>query len=499
MKIHWIIILLYFFLLSCEDDNVILSESELEKVFNEFSVQQKHNPGLIQDVIFDRVDSIYKAVMPNGFYNKKLVASFKLKNGFKAFVNGIEQKSGKNINDFSKLLRYKIEGPSGSISYYIEVDFNFQVPSLNIKTINESPITSKEDYIDAHITIDGAGIYQNIQSYIKIRGRGNSTWDKHPKKPYQIKFEEKVSILGMPEDKRWVLLAEYSDKTFLRNITAFELGYLSDLEWTPETKFANVIINGEIKGLYLISQKVEESSNRLSITNEGYLLEVDQLDRLDDDDFYFNTSDFLLNIKEPQIKNSGTEFDYINSYISNFEEALYSEDFLDIDVGYSKYININSVVDWFWINEIAKNIDAISGSSIYMYLRPEDKLRLGPIWDFDLGFGNVNYADTEHPERWWVKANPWIHKMFSDPEFVELIKNRYYYFRSKKQFLFDRMDEHALYIKQSQNINNEVWQTIGKEVWPNPVVFDSYEEELAYLKTWIEKRFEWLDVAVQDL
>jgi len=334
---------------------------------------------------------------------------------------------------------------------------------------------------------------------MKIRGRGNSTWFLHPKKPYQLKFSKKKSVLGLPEDKRWLFLAEYSDKTFLRNLTAFELGYLSNLEYTPKGEFADVYLNGDFKGLYLICQKVEESKNRVNITNDGYLLEIDQLDRIDADDIYFYSDHFLINIKEPDLESYGPESEYIESYIDAFENALFGANFKDPVNGYRKYVDVESVVDWFWINEIAKNVDAKFFSSIFMYLRPGDKLKMGPIWDFDLGFGNVNYADTEFPEGWWVKENPWIDRMFSDPLFVALVKERYAVYRSQEQHLYDNMDNYIEYFQKSQIANDAVWQTIGIYVWPNPQVFTTYEGEVSYLKNWIRKRFEWLDGAVANL
>ena len=99
-----------------------------------------------------------------------------------------------------------------------------------------------------------------------------------------MKLSEKSAFLGMPEDKKWLFLAEYSDKTMLRNTIAFELGYMSNLDWTPAGEFAEVFLNDEYNGTYNITQKVEESDNRVALGDTGYLLELDQLDRIDPDD-----------------------------------------------------------------------------------------------------------------------------------------------------------------------------------------------------------------------
>jgi hypothetical protein len=332
-----------------------------------------------------------------------------------------------------------------------------------------------------------------------MRGRGHSTWGLHPKKPYQVKFEDKTPVLGMPEDKRWVLLAEYSDKTFLRNKIAFHLGHLSLLEWTPQSEYAQVYLNGEYQGLYLVTQKVEESKNRLNITDEGFLLEIDDWSHLNPDDLYFQSDYFLINIKEPELDGPGSESQYIEGYIDDFEKALFGSNFRDPQKGYRAYIEVQTVVDWFVINEIAKNVDAQWYSSIYLYKPPGEKLRMGPLWDFDLGFGNVNYAPPEFPEDWWVRDNPWIKRMCQDPYFVGQVQERYEFFRAKQAYLFRKMDEYAAYIHPSMLENDELWQTIGVWVWPNPVVFPTYEQELDYLKTWISTRLSWMDSAMQGL
>jgi spore coat protein CotH len=482
--------------ISCTKDIEIMDEGEL---FNHFTFEKANNPALREDVFFKEEGLVLKTTMFSGFYDKDLVASFDLKSGYHAYVGGKLQESGKSVVDFSQPVHYLVEGNGEQYYFLVVVDFQINLPTLYIETENGREVDSKDDYLHAELYLNALGQFPDIRAAIKIRGRGNSTWDKHPKKPYQIKFDVKTSVLGMPADKRWVLLAEYSDKSFLRNMTAFELGYLSNLEWTPHAKYVNVSLNNRPIGLYLLVQKVEESENKVDIGKDGYLLEIDQLDRLDEGDVYFNTEHYLLNIKEPELLSYGAESEYIQSYLQAFETSLFGEDILDPEQGYQKYVNIVSVVDWFWINELAKNIDALGGASIYMYKEKGEKLNMGPIWDFDIGFGNTNFADTQYPERWWVKANKWIHKMLKDPEFVALLKSRYSYFRSKESYLFHKMDEHATQIQEAERVNDDIWHSTGVFVWPNPIVFESYEEEVEHLKNWIHTRFEWLDLAVEEL
>jgi hypothetical protein len=498
-QIWWSLLILVFFL-SCEREDPYVPVVDDTPVISEFAFLRQNNPGLISNVFLEQQDSIFSGTLPEGAKIKAMIASFELKDGYKAFIEGIEQFPGVSINDFSNGKTYKIIGPEGNFqNFQVNLHFVTKLPVIYINTENHETIWSKDYYINASIEVDGSDLFEDITAPIEIRGRGNSTWGLHPKKPYQIKFQDKKSMLGMPEDKRWLLLAEYSDKTFLRNRTAFELGYLSDLEWTPHGEFADVYLNGSYNGLYYITQKVEESKNRVNITNDGYLLEIDQLERLDPGDIYFYTDHFLINIKDPDLTEHGPKSEYIKRFVLDFEDALFGNNFKNPYLGYRKFIDVNTVVDWFIINEIAKNVDARWFSSIFFYKAPGENIKMGPIWDFDLGFGNVNYADSEYPEGWWVKNNPWIDRMCEDPYFTSLVKERYQYFREHEAYLYDIMDETSAYFSKSMEENYERWPTMGQWVWPNPVVYNTYEQELNYLKNWISERLQWMDSAVPGL
>jgi hypothetical protein len=303
----------------------------------------------------------------------------------------------------------------------------------------------------------------------------------------------------MPEKKKWLFLAEYSDKTMLRNTVAFEMGYLSNLDWTPKSQFAEVFINDEYNGTYNITEKVEEGGNRVDLGDTGFLLEIDQLDRQNADDVYFYTGQFLVAIKEPELQWDDQQYQYIESYINEFESVLFSSNYTDPINGYAKYIDVDTFVDWYLISEITKNVDSRSFSSIYFNVIPGEKINMGPLWDFDLSFGNVDYADSQYAEGFWVKSNPWYVRLFRDPAFVEKVKTRFAYFRQNQNLIMDKIDMHAESLQLAQAENDDKWETLGVYVWPNPVIFDTYDEEVAHLKNWYETRMAWLETAINDL
>ena len=433
---------------------------------------------------------------------KDLIASYEYV-GSSIQINASEQESGVTINDFTELVNITVENADGDTkSYTIDVAKFTELPIIYLQTDSFLPIDSKDDYILGDTWIDGGRGFDDFEeSPMKIRGRGNSTWE-FPKKPFQMKLDDKAEFLGMPNDKKWLFLAEYADKTMLRNKIAYEMGYISNLDWTPQARFAEVFINGEYNGTYNVTQKVEESNNRVALGDTGYLLELDQLERLDFDDVYFEstaTDKFIVNIKEPSLEYDSEEYSYIVNLIGDFESALFGANFTSESNGYRQYIDIDSFVDWFLISEITKNVDSMFFSSIFLNVIPGEQIKMGPLWDFDLAFGNVDYADSRYPEGWWVKYNPWYERLFQDPYFVAKVKERFEYFNNNQDLIINKIDSYSEQLKWAQEENDDKWQTMGVFVWPNPVVFDTYQEEVDNMKSWYSTRMSWLESAIDDL
>ena len=124
---------------------------------------------------------------------------------------------------------------------------------------------------------------------------------------------------------------------------------------------------------------------------------------------------------------------------------------------------------------------------------------MGPLWDFDLSFGNVNYADSRYAQGFWVKDNPWIARLFTDSVFLEKVKTRFAYFKVNQNLILDKIDDYADKLNLAQQENDTKWNTLGNYVWPNPLVFDTYCEEVNQLKTWYAQRMTWLDGALNNL
>lgn len=498
VQILFLITALY--LTSCNENEPKVQPIEEGTEMIDFAFLKANNLNLSGDVYLNKEGNTFKGRVPYTVDIKNLVASY-IQNGLEVEVNNTVQDAGITANDFTNKVTFTVKTTDGRAQdYEVDVTYFTGLPIVYVNTVGNVPIDSKDVEVDGFFEVNGVRNFSAIESSeMEIRGRGNSTWSIHPKKPYQMKLSNKTEVLGMPKDKKWIFLAEYSDKTLMRNKIAFEMGYLSNLDWTPKSEFAEVFVNNEYVGTYNISQKVEESSNRVNLGDTGYLLEIDQLERLDPEDVYFRTNDFLINIKEPDLEYDSAAYNYVKDLVNEFESVLKSSDFKNPTTGYAKYIDVDSFIDWYLISEITKNQDSRDFSSIFLNVMPGEKIKMGPLWDFDLAFGNVNYSDATNPTGFWIKDHKWYARLFQDPVFVNKVKSRFSYFKNNQNFILNKMDFYANYLKYAQDENDAKWNVLGNYVWPNPVVYNTYQEEVNHLKNWYTERMNWLSTAYNSL
>ena len=358
-----------------------------------------------------------------------------------------------------------------------------------INTIDSEIINNKIEYLNADLEFKSEN--WSFKEPVRIKGRGHSSWE-FPKKSYTLNFYEDVIFFGLPEDEDWVFLANHSDKTLLRNALAFELGKICNFDWSPNYGFTDLYLNNNYIGLYQVTEKIEAGYNRVNVEKSGYILEIDQLSRTEEKDVLFRTDRLLFNIKSPNIQKNSNEFENVREFINEIESVLFSEKFQDPINGYNKYLDLESFIDWYLINEITKNNDAVFWTSCYMNYIPGKKLKMGPIWDYDISLGNINYNDNEKTSGFWINSRLWYKRLFEDPSFVLKVKDRFNHFYSNKELILSKMDKLTNYIEKSRLMNNEKWNILGKYLWPNYRVFNSFDEEDNYLREWFLERLEWL-------
>lgn len=471
------------------------ANSEYEPLIKSFAFLVKDNQELLTRDIYGTIDDdgTIDVRIPYIVRNKKLTPSIEFQGKSIRLKTQDEETSTETMIDFTETVSYIVEGITGKQKeYFVSVYSNNGIPVIYIKTENNTPIVSKDDYVNGNIILDGNNSVPSMSGAMRIKGRGNSTWTL-PKKPYKIKFDKKQSLAGFPADKEWVLLANYADKTSLRNEFAFSISRMTALEYTPRTQFCDLYVNREYMGLYQLTEQLKIADERVNVTNNGFLLEVDQPDRLDPDDISFKTDRILLCIKDPDIECDSEQYNWIKNYVTNVENVLYGEKFTDPTEGYAKYLDLESFADWYLVNEINRNNDAAFFSSCYMNITPGGKLKMGPVWDFDIASGNCNYNGVYSPEGFTVKNSVWISRLFEDPEFVKVVKQRFLILRSRQSEFIKNLNSTGNLIQSAKIQDEGKWMTAFSLTWPNYVALGSWESEVSYLKSWIITRMDWLE------
>lgn len=386
---------------------------------------------------------------------------------------------------------------------------NTGIPTIIINTVNNQAILDKDNWINGNIFVYEEEKEGSLGK-ISIKGRGNTTWGME-KKPYNIKLDDKSKVLGMKKAKKWALLANYSDKTLLRNwFASYLANNVFDFEWAPSCQFCNLVLNGEYLGNYNLFEKVEIGSNRVNITditedlNYGFILEVN--DRKDEKNNFQSNHGVNFSLSDPEEpdgegNHNGPAFSRIVAYINEVEDYLFDPNFCtDITID---YIDVDSFIDWYLINEFTKNNDAIFYSSVYMnYCSEDKKLHMGPIWDFDISCGNINYNGCDNPEGYWIMGAKWYKKLFTNPVFVKELKSRWNEKKSQLLIAIEEIYNKADEISDSAEINFNRWNILGKYVWPNAEGYElrtTYQSEVDYMVGWLKTRLDWLDSEINNL
>lgn len=384
---------------------------------------------------------------------------------------------------------------------------------IEIHTKDRTPVQSKEVYIDAQITIRGETLSDNSDAIentfaTRIRGRGNSTW-RMEKKPYRLNLNEARSLLGLPAARNWALLANHADKTMLRNAVALCLGRVMGMEWTPGFRFAELYLNDEYQGLYQLTDHIETGEHRVNIGARkepsvpgdiGFLMEIDKHDKQLDETQWFlgNIFGTPYTVKG---KLSPEEAVEAAAFINRMELGFIKKKnayFLDIQnhpnfINYKDYIELESFVNFYLINEFLKNLDAFFYSSTFVYRPWGEKLRFGPLWDFDSAAGNADEYGMEDPHGWWTREiSVYVQHALSDPEFNNRVKDRWNFLYARIPELFDFIDSAATGLDEAQKRNFEKWPILDRIVWRNPEIHYTYDKEVAHLKYWLQRRALWI-------
>jgi hypothetical protein len=384
------------------------------------------------------------------------------------------------------------------------------LPTIYIQTENNAPILDKENYVNATITIKSSDPTEELTMQTGIRGRGNGTWSLWPKKPYRIKLESKTSLLNLPaKEKSWVLLANYVDKTLIRNAVACKVSELVGLEFSPSARFVDFYLNGVFQGNYMLTDQVEVDSKRVNVESQkpedltlpkisgGYLLEIDGYAASEPVKFYTGKN-MPVTVKYPKDDEINTaQFNYIRDFTQQFENTLFSSAFTDSATGYRAYVDTTSLVNWYIACELTGNSDSFWSTYIYKH-RDIDKFYFGPLWDFDIAFNNDNrlgdavnklMRDNAHEPKMW------INRFWQDPWFRQAVHRRWTQLVNEE----DILNKLTAYVNtlvneidRSQQLNFQTWNILNKQVHFEVFLFPTYKEGVDYLISYLPRRVEFL-------
>jgi hypothetical protein len=408
--------------------------------------------------------------------------------------------------------------------------------NLPIFTITSAGAITNDPRIFATLGIqykDGATRYRfgdaadHFNKKISIEIRGQSS-QEFPKKCYGFTTYDSlgatktsVSLCGLPKENDWILYASYNDKSLIRNGMTYEIA--RRLGWyAPRTRFCELMLNDYYQGLYVLTEKIQRDTLRVNISNlkktdttgdgltGGYIISVDRNPVIGVDSwqsslfpaagsfekiifsYCYPKNDEIVNVQKT----------YIQNFIKDLETALLSVNFADSATGYRRYIDVGSFVDYFLMSETAKELDGYR-YSVFMYKSKSTKggkLFMGPVWDYNTGYGNSTYADSKETDGWLYDKGGarmwWFKRLMEDNLFVAQVNTRWRTLRNTvlhNDSINTLIDSLVKAIGPAAHRNFYQWQVLGRYIWPNNYIGNTYAEEIDFLKRWTGDRIAWMD------
>ena len=498
-----------------------------------------------QTALVDHEAQMYSGGMPDRFIIHKDTVRKYLTNGVNTLALQVHNKSAAS-SDLTSIAYFSVGMKTPGQTYrQVPAWFNDPVtektnlPLLIINTFNQEIPDEPKITASLRVVDNGPGKMNGFlddatgyEGPIGIEIRGQSS-QQFPKKGYGVELwttagaDTSVSLLGMPADEDWVLSAPYSDKTMLRNAITYQLGRKMG-SWQPGFRWCEVYLNGSYNGVYMLIEKIKRGADRVDINKlkpdeisgdnltGGYIVKVDKTWGLNANE-YFNTypSNRYNNARTYTFTYVYPDYDeivtqqksYIQNYLLTLENTLNGTSFKDPLNGFRKYMDVGSFVDFQVINEFANNVDGYRYSTFFYKKKDSDggKLYAGPIWDFDLSYGNVDYYAMNLATEGWLYPHygpnegypmHWWARLMEDEDYRQAFAKRWKALRAgplNTDSVMNDIDEHIRYLDKAIARNFSRWPILGVYVWPNYFVGATYAEEIDYLKTWMRNRLQWMD------
>lgn len=472
-----------------------------------FRFEMALNPSLSADIVCSSSYGVITGSFGKNDASYQLVATIGYR-GYGFTYEGQAVQGSISVIDYSGEKTFDLQKDTGSIPYKVKIAETRQIPVLWISTGGTA--INKEFYMAATMRIDDPDLlYGKVESEtvsMEIKGRGNTTWGA-PKKPFKIKLDEKKRLLGMSEDKHWVLLANYSDKTLLRNVAAFEISRLLDMAWVPRTRPVELYLNGSYEGQYMLTEHIRVSPERADIdivgpddnsgtaVTGGYFLSIDQ--RHSEPRWFDTAKGLSVCFLEPEYP-TDAQYEWLKKYCQDAEDVLHGSGFADPQTGYRAWIDVRSFIQNFLVQEITKNVDGNMRLSTYMWKPYQGKLGFPCVWDFDRALGNCDYIDTS-PEGWHIRNSRWYQRLFDDPVFKSELREMWRELYPRLPQVETTVRQWAGLMTEARKRNFTKWQILGVHVDPNvnAIQKTTYEAELEDMLDYFNKRIVWMNSRIE--
>ncbi len=533
-------------------DAPVENDSDLSQVL----LTTANNPSLAFNVACNIDGNNVTALLPAGTHINAMKVDFTY-NGDSITMNGKKVESGVTEFDFRKPVKLTLnKGKSHTDIILSVMVLDTGLPSIAITTNDMKAIDSKVNKKSCSVYAGGGEFDNysfNTNEYIKttgtVKGRGWTSWYYYPKKSYTLKLDKKESLLGLPAHKEWVLAANFADRTLMRNAVGMELANLIGMETVMDVRYVDLWVNGDYTGAYNLIEKIEVSENRVNVTDfdenlapkdMGYIIEtnghnkpegefgtwtngqdadrVSKWKTLDENglytydpisgDIFFSSKHYssIFNLNKPsdgKLMDIPKEkmlsyINYIYNYMDSMEAAIKSKNYKEA----SKYLDMESMAKWYIIEELSMNTDSRLHCSCYMYKDAGGKMKMGPVWDFDLGFGNGKYANDKHQTNTYLDGSTWFKDLLSMPEFKKKVIDIWRdSFTSISSQLVPFIRKSADMLSRSQKYNFEQW--IITEPAEHCYKYtteeiDTYSKQIDYLADFTAMRIAYMEIKIED-
>ena len=444
-------------------------------------------------------DSAVECRVLNLMSAKTLIPRFSFTGDY-VTIDGQEAISSKTVFDFSKERVLVVHSGEKTKEYLVTVSAYTGLPTLWAETNGRSLKEANYYYKGTFSIVDNIG-YQGIGSLPETSGRimaqgslryytkmanrpgGETEWGKND---YRLTFSSAVSLLDMPSDTDWKLNPNVHDITMLHNQTAFFLSKISKLDYTPRFRYVDLMFNGRYYGTYMLGEYLSAGSKRINVGDDGFILSIGS--NTSGSTFTTGHLEQPVSILYPSSQPTSV-VNYIAGVVRDAESVLFSSSFTDDSYGWRSYMDENSFVDWYLINEIAKNQSGAFQSSCIMNYKRGGKLKMGPVWDFEKAFGD---AGSTRATGFVIKNVSWYKRLFKDPAFVSKVKERFDYYFNHQEDIFKSINENAQYLKYAIQEDNTKWDTFTSYKSSGADTWVLYQGQVSSMKSWLTERMKWL-------